>query len=278
MKTISALIILAAIACPVPAEVVTVRLRGQVSGVTDPDNSLNDTARAGDPALISITYDRNAPPNPNPQNTAAGFSTQVNLGLDLKVLTSGGPSWSLTSANAPEITLTLENNSIPTTGTRDDSLYLTPQTLTRPVRFTFAGQIVSNVSSLPTVSELSFASLITAQASNELGDTVFFVFDRFTFHGFPAVSTPVTAIGPLNFSITGSESSRTASFNIPFTSPGAFHRVEFSDDLVNWTPLVLIEGNGFQRNFSTFLGSLPSRFFRIADNWTEFDQINSNPP
>lgn len=267
------LIVLLASLGPLHSEVVTIRLRGNVSGVVDNDGSLADKANAGDPAIFSLSYDRSAVSNPNFQNTAAGFSTGINLGLLLQVQTSGGPSWSLTSANAPEIAVTLENNSLNTTGTRDDSLYITPQSLTRPVRFSFVGQLVSNVQTLPTISQLGGATQITARGDTEDGDIVFFTFDRFTFHGAINGGLSVNTIGPLSFSLVGSGASRSASFTIPTTSVGAFHRVEFSDDLQVWTPFLLIEGNGFQRNFFVSVGITPRRFYRLVDNAAEFDAL-----
>ena len=255
------------------SEVVTIRLRGEVTGVVDSDASLASTAVAGDPAYLILNYDRSAPSNPNPQNTAAGFSAGINLGLTLAVSTVGGPSWSLNQANAPEIAVTLENNSINTTGVRDDSFYLTPQLLTAPVWFSFSGQLVSNVQTLPTVSQLLNSNQITARGNTEDVDTVFFSFNRLTYHGVVDGGPTVGTIGPLSFSLTGSGASRSASFNIPTTTPGAFHRLDFSDDLETWTPLVLIEGNGFPRSFFVPVGNAPRRFFRIVDNAAEFDEL-----
>lgn len=270
---LSNLLVLLASSGFVQGEVVTIRLQGKVTGITDNDGSLADTAKVGDPATFSLSYDRTAASNPNFQNTAAGFSTGINLGLFLQVQTSGGPSWSLTLVNAPEIAVTLENNSLNTTGVRDDSLYLTPQALARPVRFSFVGQLVSNVQNLPTVSQLGSATQITARGDTEDGDSVFFSFDRFTFHGTVDGGSPVNTIGPLSFSLVGSEASRSASFMIPTTTVGAFHRVEFSDDLQVWTPFLLIEGNGFQRHFFASVGIAPRRFYRLVDNAAEFDAL-----
>lgn len=254
-------------------EVVTIRFQGKVIGINDNDGSLASTAQVGDPATFSLRYDRAAPSNPNLQNTAAAFSTGINLGLALQVMTSGGPRWDLTSANAPEIAVTLENNSLNTTGARDDSFYITPQSLARPVRFSIAGQLIPNVQTLPTLSQLGGATQITARGDTEDGDSVFFSFDRFTFHGAIDGAPFANTIGPLSLALVGSGASRSASFMIPTTTVGAFHRAEFSDDLQVWTPFLLIEGNGFQRNFFASVGMTTRRFYRLVDNAAEFEAL-----
>ncbi|MFC7338184.1 hypothetical protein ACFQY0_13400 [Haloferula chungangensis] len=269
---------------PLAAEPITVRVKGRVSGITNINGNLVNAIAPQDVALLTLRYDTAAQAAVDSTTSVAGFYQQLQLSAEIQVARSGGVGWSLNTGHTSSIII--ENNSIPTTGTSQDSLTVrgtsdnflvdTPAESGEggSVQIVFVGGLVSRANELPNLDALSYATQITAQVKRGNDYNAFFLFEPLTYHGFAAGSPSVSGCVPLIMNgLVSSAANRSSSLTLPTTVLGAYHRIETSNNLTTWTPIQNFAGTGYPRNFFHVVGTAPRTFYRVVDSSAEFDEL-----